>query len=113
MFVLCCIVCIAVYVRIVFLYTEPIFINAFQNGEIAKKKSSATSSGKTAGDGSSNDHTNRIDRVSSSKYSPLSSTSLYNLTTSPLRYDTRKSSQLQKRSTVYKKLYSDDDRKKV
>ena len=48
--------------------------------------------------------------VKSSKYSPLSSTSLYDLTTSPLRYDSRKNVSLpRKRRSVYKKLYSDNE----
>ena len=47
--------------------------------------------------------------VKSSKYSPLSSTSLYNLTTSPLRYDTMNSNPLpRKRRSAYKKLYADE-----
>ena len=51
-------------------------------------------------------------RVISSKYSPLSSTSLYNLTTSPLRYDSKSNQSLPRKRNVYKKLYSDDDTKK-
>ena len=48
--------------------------------------------------------------VKSSKYSPLSSTGLLDLTTSPLRYDSRKNLSLpRKRRSVYKKLYSDNE----
>ena len=47
--------------------------------------------------------------VKSSKYSPLSSTSLYNLTKSPLRYDAKNSNPLpRKRRSAYKKLYADE-----
>jgi len=47
--------------------------------------------------------------VKSSKYSPLSSTSLYNLTKSPLRYDAKNSNPLpRKRRSAYKKLYTDE-----
>ena len=47
--------------------------------------------------------------IKSSKYSPLSSTSLYNLTTSPLRYDARRSNPLpRKRRKADKKLYLDE-----
>lgn len=48
--------------------------------------------------------------VKSSKYSPLSSTGLLDLTTSPLRYDSKKNLSLpRKRRSVYKKLYSDNE----
>ena len=48
--------------------------------------------------------------VKSSKYSPLSSTGLLDLTTSPLRYDSMKNISLpRKRRSVYKKLYSDNE----
>ena len=53
---------------------------------------------------------NRNACVKSSKYSPLSSTGLLDLTTSPLRYDSRKNISLpRKRRSVYKKLYSDNE----
>ena len=51
-------------------------------------------------------------RVISSINSPLSSPSLYNLTTSPLRYDSKSNQSLPRKRNVYKKLYSDDDTKK-
>ena len=46
--------------------------------------------------------------IKSSKFSPLSSTSLYNLTTSPLRYDAKNLNPLpRKRRKAHKKLYVD------